>query len=379
MAQRSGPVSQGTEEERQLSDVDWRDLFGDEPGVYGDLDGSAYRVTLPTNSDVVQVGSDSQPSLSRVGGFFHRINAGEAEGVEIPAATGTARTDIVAVRYDPTYTGTPGPCRLVRIAGTNVGLPAYDAAPPGVEDLPLWAVTRQPGQALSQATVRLLFSRIGPHFTVPDDAPLPPSAPMGSRAHWKGIDYLRLLSGGSPVWKPLASDWQDPSTIAKRDDQGRLRAMPATASNHVPTRLQMLDGDIAAREEAKAYFDDRLANGVIPNSVALRDDTGAIFAAAATQPGHAVTKAQLDDRIRSGVWNVQTNANGDFTIQLSPAFPSALTGFTLTDASGNLGFVGIKATRGSSDRTKLTGRAFTTSGAVLANTGIAVAFTADGR
>lgn len=206
MTQTSGPISQGTTAERQFTDVLWRDLFGDEPGVLGDLDGSAYAITLPTGSDIATVGSATQRSVARVAGFAHVIPQGAPEGITIPVASGSARTDIVALRYDPSYTGAPGPVRLVRVAGTSSGIPVYDAAPPGVEDLPLWAVTRQPGQALSQATALRLFPRLAPSLDLPTGAPLPLSSPIGATARQGGTQYRRALDGsGNPVWLPASA------------------------------------------------------------------------------------------------------------------------------------------------------------------------------
>ncbi|TYP82079.1 hypothetical protein [Blastococcus xanthinilyticus] len=184
-----------------LSDLDWRDSFGDEAGVLRDLDGTAYRVTLPTDSDVLRVGSTTQRSIARVAGFVHRIPAGETEPLTIPVASGTARTDIIALRYDPEFKGEPGPVRLARIAGTATGLPNYDDAAPGVEDLPLWAITRQPGQSLSQAMLRRLFPRLAPGLELPEGAPLPISSPLGTVLQQGAVTYRRQLdSSGVPTW-----------------------------------------------------------------------------------------------------------------------------------------------------------------------------------
>ena len=202
MTQTSGPISSGTLVERQFTDTMWRDLFGDEPGVVGDLDGSAYAYTLSLNSDVMSIGSSTQDSKSVVGGFSHKIPAGAPEPITIPAASGADRTDLIVVRYDPANIGAPGPCRLARIAGTSVALPAYDASPPGVEDLPLWYVTRRPGQALSQATVRRAFTRLARILDVPPSVPLPPSAPLGYEARHGDQQYRRELGAAStPVWR----------------------------------------------------------------------------------------------------------------------------------------------------------------------------------
>jgi hypothetical protein len=200
MPQSSGPIAQGTTAERQFTDVLWRDLFGDEPGVVGDLDGTAYKVTLPTDSDVAQVGSATQRSVARLAAFAHVIPQGETEPITVPAAVGSARTDIIALRYDPAFTGLPGPVRLALISGTSSGIPAYDASPAGVEDLPLWAVTRTPGQALSQATVQRLFPRLAPALDMPTGAPLPLSSPLGTILWQGGTRYRREMVSGSPAW-----------------------------------------------------------------------------------------------------------------------------------------------------------------------------------
>lgn len=203
MPETSGPRVTGTDEERQFDDLMWRDMFGSEAGVVGDLDGTSYKLTLPSGSDIAAVGSTSQASVCVIGGFRHRINAGETQGVTIPPAVGAARTDIIAARLDlATFTGAPGPIKLVRIAGTSAGLPAYDSAPPGVEDLPLWSITRQPGQTLAQATVVRLFPRLVPSLDVPNAAPLPLSSPLGSIAWHNGLMYRRVLDASQvPAWE----------------------------------------------------------------------------------------------------------------------------------------------------------------------------------
>lgn len=184
-----------------LSDSDWRDSFGDEAGVLGDLDGTAYKVTLPTGSDVAQIGSTTQRSMARVAGFIHRIPSGETESLTIPVASGSTRTDVIALEYNPSFTGSPGPVRVVRIAGSGSAIPTYDASAPGVEQLPLWAITRVPGQALSQATLVDLRVRLSPTLDVPPTVALPLSSPLGTIARYHNQEFHRELnSGGVPVW-----------------------------------------------------------------------------------------------------------------------------------------------------------------------------------
>lgn len=202
MAQSSGPLATGSTADRQMTDALWRDLFGDQAGVIDDVNGTSYALALPSGSDIVSVGSATQTSLAKVAGFVHRISAGSTEPITIPAAVGSTRTDIIALRYDPSYTGQPGPVRLVRIAGSSSAIPAFDDSPPGIEELPLWAITRAPGQLLSAASTVRLFPRIAPSLDLATGAPLPTSVPLGTVLRQGSTTYRRVIgSGGTPVWQ----------------------------------------------------------------------------------------------------------------------------------------------------------------------------------
>lgn len=193
MPQSSAPIVG-----EQFTDVDWRDLHGSESAIVGDYDGTAYKLTLPTDSDIITLGSTTQRSTAVVAGFVHRIPAGQTEPLTIPAAVGAARTDRVNLRYSEAHTGLPGPVRLVVVAGAaGAGAPNYDDTAPGAQDLPLYLITRQPGQSLSQATVLDVRRRSGRSLIVPDLAALP-NDPLGTTAWWKGATYRRQL-GGSGV------------------------------------------------------------------------------------------------------------------------------------------------------------------------------------
>jgi hypothetical protein len=150
---------------------------------------------------VFDVGSDTQRSVAHVANFKHTIPEGEPEPITIPVAVGTTRTDIIALRYDPTFTGDPGPVRLVVITGTSAGLPVYDDEPPGIEDLPLWAITREPGQALSMAVKQQLYTRLAPTLDLPPSANLPLSSPLGTVARQGSTTYRRVLGASLvPAW-----------------------------------------------------------------------------------------------------------------------------------------------------------------------------------
>lgn len=184
-----------------ISDLDWRDLGLGESGVVADFDGSAYELSLPSSGDIVSVGSATQRSVAHVANFVHRIPDGETEPVTIPAPIGSARTDIIVLRYDPTFVGDPGPVRLAVVTGTSAGIPAYDESPPGLEDLALWAITRQPGEALNLATKKQLFHRLAPTLDLPVGANLPISSPLGTTVRQGSVTYRRVIGSSLvPAW-----------------------------------------------------------------------------------------------------------------------------------------------------------------------------------
>ncbi|WP_163185942.1 hypothetical protein [Cellulosimicrobium sp. SL-1] len=200
MPQESGPLAG-----QNFTDDVWRAINGPEPAIVGDVDGSAYALTLPTGTDNALLGSPTQDSTSIVAGFMHRIPAGQTQQIEIPPSTdaATGRTDIIVARYDPAFSTVPGPCRLARVPGVegSSALPSLDEAPPGVEDFPLWAVTRKKGESLNQAARRWLGRRTGPSLDVPAREPLPPNVPLGTRARRGRGEYVRELDAqGAPTW-----------------------------------------------------------------------------------------------------------------------------------------------------------------------------------
>lgn len=190
-----------------FTDDVWRAIHGAEPAIVGDVNGSSYSLTLSSGSDVAQLGSATQDSTSVVAGFMHRIPSGSTQSVTIPVSTNAVgRTDLIVARYDAaTFTTDPGPVRLHRIAGVegSTARPALDEAPPGVEDLPLWAVTRKNSEGLNQAGSADLRRRTGPNLDAPSDEVLPANVPLGTRAARGDAVYRRRLnSSGTPEWTP---------------------------------------------------------------------------------------------------------------------------------------------------------------------------------
>lgn len=188
-----------------FTDAVWRSIFGAEPGIVGDHNGSAYGITLPPASDSVEIGSASIESRSMVGGFGHAIPAATTQSLLIPASSNASigRTDLITVRLDAsTFSTEPGPVRLHRIPGVegSATRPSYDDSPPGVEDMPLYAITRKQGQALTEATVVDLRVRTGPHILVPAGVSMPTSVPLGTRATRGGAVWRYDMVGSSPDW-----------------------------------------------------------------------------------------------------------------------------------------------------------------------------------
>lgn len=150
----------------------WRTLFAPAGDAILDVRSDAtrgYPLTRPASGNDVTVGSGA----SRVAGFLHECVGPET--LTIATATGSSRTDTIVVRYDPTFTdegtGKSFPCRLAVVAGTpGGGPPSLDTTPPGVQDFPLYNITRAPGQALSATTLldRRVWVAQGAGVVTPD-------------------------------------------------------------------------------------------------------------------------------------------------------------------------------------------------------------------
>lgn len=200
LAQTSGPLT-----DDNFTDAQWIAEFGYNAGIVGDTDGTSYDITLPPATDTVEIGSATIDSVSVVGGYEHNIAAGTTQSLEIPASTNPTigRTDLIVVRFNnSTFTTDPGPCRLVRIAGTegSAALPSHNTTQPSPVDLVLYAITRKQGEGLNQAIVVDRRPRSGWNYLVPAGAPLPQTAPLGARATRDGITYRRDFDGATVDW-----------------------------------------------------------------------------------------------------------------------------------------------------------------------------------
>jgi hypothetical protein len=179
----------------------WTKHFGRRQGIEGDTDGSAFGITLPAGSDVAEIGSPTVESVALINGFPVVVPQGTTQSVPIPPSlTGGAngRTDLVVARYSTTFNTAPGPGRLHVIGGTegSLAVPTYNPR----TDLRLWSVRRRQGEGLNQAIVADLRSWVGASILVAPGAPLPISAPLGTRATRDGSVWRRDRDGSSVQW-----------------------------------------------------------------------------------------------------------------------------------------------------------------------------------
>lgn len=179
----------------------WISHFGRRQGIEGDTNGSAFGITLPAGSDVAEIGSPTLKSIAKVNGFPIEIAEGTTQSVSIPPSlTGgsNGRTDLIVARYSTGFTPAPGPVRLFRIPGTegSLAVPTYGAR----TDLRLWSVRRRQGEGLNQAIVADLRSWVADPILVAPGAPLPASAPLGTRATRDGSIWRRDIDGSSVQW-----------------------------------------------------------------------------------------------------------------------------------------------------------------------------------
>jgi hypothetical protein len=201
----------------ELTDEDWRALFSDLDCVLGNPGGTAYAIGLPTSGNDITIGT----GRCRVAGFAHEVTTTEA--ITIPAPTGGNRTDIITVRYSATWPsdGNARPCRLNRVAGTvGAGAPTLDLTAPGVQELPLWAITRAPSQALALAVVQDMRQWWVPRIARPSGAP--PAAPT------LGMEWLQPDTGN--IWCYDGGVWRLLRTVGAQR-QGGTFTFPYTASH----------------------------------------------------------------------------------------------------------------------------------------------------
>lgn len=292
--QESGPLVG-----QNLTDSIWRGLLGDEPAILGDTSGTAFDLTLPPASDSVELGSEEHDSLARVGGFLLKIPAGTTQSLEIPASTNptTGRTDLIVARLDPTaFDAAPGPVRVHRLAGTegSTARPTYDQGSPGGEDLPLYAITRKSGQALTQAGVVDLRVRTGPHILAePGVSPLP-SMPLGSTATRDGITWRRDLSvTGSPTWVQIiprvevltgtaatssAEDHWARHSECRLIRQGNFRSLLLVARRTLTMTSHASTGGLGDSGVARLHVEDRPPAGT-PMAAYIKSTSGASYMA----------------------------------------------------------------------------------------------------
>jgi hypothetical protein len=190
--------------DENLTDQGWRAVHAGYAGIVGDVDGSAFGLTLPPSTDVAEIGSATQPSRVVVDGFALEVPEGSTQSLEIPPSSGggtNGRTDLIVARLNPSsFTTAPGPVRLHRVAGTegSTARPAAVYQPNGIRDVALYAIRRRQGESLNQAIVTDLRPRIGNVYDVPINGTLPTNVPLGSRAS-RGFTLYRRDNAGSGI------------------------------------------------------------------------------------------------------------------------------------------------------------------------------------
>lgn len=189
-----------------FSDRGWRAQGAGRTGILDDFDASAFGLTLPAEGNTIEIGSTTQPSRLVVDGYGLEIPKATTHSLPIPAPVSggtTGRTDLIVARLNPSeFTGDPGPVRLYQIEGTEGSLtvPSGTYDPVGIRDLPLYRFRRRQGEGLNQAIVTDLRPRLGEVFDVPFGAPLPPRAPLASRATRGGVGYRMDSADGGIDW-----------------------------------------------------------------------------------------------------------------------------------------------------------------------------------
>lgn len=286
-----------------FEDEVWRGLFGAEPAILGDYDGSAFGITRPPTGDTVEIGSASIDSNLMVGGFLLRIPAGTTQSLEIPASTNAAagRTDLIVARLAPaSYTTPPGPVRLYRIPGTEGSgdRPSYTDVPSGsgIEHFPLYAINRKQGQALTESIVTSMRIRTGPHVFVDPGVFTFPSMPLGSTATRDGIDWSRELVAGTPTW---VEKWREPVRLTgvaatadvtefwERQDgcemnrDGKWRSTMLVAKRKSPSFTATSNGDMPSGKVAimRLHPEDRPPRQITASAQVRANSTGSDFQA----------------------------------------------------------------------------------------------------
>lgn len=300
---------------------------GTEVGIRGDTDGTAFGITLPPASDTAEFGSATVDSICKIGGYPLIVPLGATQSVDIPAPVsgGTiGRTDLIVARYDPdTYTTAPGPVRLARIAGTpgSSTRPPYDPA----TELRLFAVQRRQGEALNQAIVADLRSWSGPMILMKSGAPLPQSAPLGTRVARDGTIYRRDFVEASVDW---VVEFEPRVVIAGVD------ALEAPTAGWTRQGGSYLERDRESRwvhgvlTKAGASLDALASGGFEGGDISI----GRVYGVDKPPAGVVVTASARVTDVDGATYQAGVNINDSGVIQINSTNPNVQVRTVLFDA-----------------------------------------------
>lgn len=217
---------------KKFSTADWRSIFGAiSGGIAGDYAGDAYAIVrgVGDSATVSIMGSDA---VCLIGGFAHSIpvvsEVKSSVVLTVPAPTSQPRTDLIVARFNPANEAAPGgPISLALVSGTEGNpppVPTVDGTPPGLQDVPLWSVTRSPGSTMATATIIDLRVWVGRHIRTSNSVPgvnintlVEPigttvAIPNPNPGGYPLTEYRRILSLSTVIWQRIIP----PGALLKR-------------------------------------------------------------------------------------------------------------------------------------------------------------------
>ncbi|WP_426566373.1 hypothetical protein ACPPVT_07455 [Angustibacter sp. McL0619] len=192
-----------------IDHVLWRTLFDDAGGIVL-ADGSASGLDINHSGDLrLTLSAVDDTATVGVGYYRYRgfeLHVSPAHGLTLAAVTGSAKTYLIGVMYNPANESTDdGPLSLYAALDTAVTIPS------GGSFRKVWGVTRQPSQVLSLAAKADYRQYVGPQLWAPPGV-RPSDAALGTRLHDGVNDWLRVRNAAATggEWKCLTlPDWDD--------------------------------------------------------------------------------------------------------------------------------------------------------------------------
>ncbi|MGN6245105.1 MAG: hypothetical protein ACTHQ3_15745 [Motilibacteraceae bacterium] len=191
-----------------IDHAQWMQLHSRPAGFFDPEHVGWFSITLSSTDDTATIGVGKY----QFRGFAIRVTA--AHALTLAAAVGSAKTYTIGIMYDPAKEADPaGPLYLAAPVKTAITVPS------GGDFCPLWDVTRQPSQVLSQAAIvdRRLWQY--PLAFANANRPAPTDFSFGqvliTTGYPSGVGMLdiHLRSGstaGSEAWTSLLSpSWQN--------------------------------------------------------------------------------------------------------------------------------------------------------------------------